>query len=258
MKNSLCFVVALLFLAATEAVLPNGKCYVNDLTCEIDDNFIGIVDNILSAEECKQECEKNSTGCKVYSYYGSAGVPFIDTCLLFRDCVVLDVVEDCFTEEIECTFCDAPITGSLSDNVVDIVPEVSKAECETECVVVEQCQFFTYYSSNSTLYPRTCFLLSEIQGPITMCQDDTCTTGSSNCENSACAFFENGVMVQNAILVNETKDIDLLTIGPCSADPVLAVVVGGGGSGNGASGGAGSGYVEFQELSSSHLCNLRP
>ena len=93
-----------MFLAATEAVLPNGECYVNDLTCEIDDNFIGIVDNIMSAEECKQECENNSTGCKVYSYYGPGGDPFIDTCLLFSDCVVLDAVEDCITEEIECIF----------------------------------------------------------------------------------------------------------------------------------------------------------
>ena len=62
MNKSLCFVVAFLFLAATEAVLPNGDCYVNDLTCEIDDNFIGIVDNIMSAEECKQECKNNSGG----------------------------------------------------------------------------------------------------------------------------------------------------------------------------------------------------
>ena len=62
MNKSLCFVVALLFLAATEAVLPNGDCYVNDLTCEIDDNFIGIVDNIMSAEDCKQECKNNTGG----------------------------------------------------------------------------------------------------------------------------------------------------------------------------------------------------
>ena len=50
---SLRVVVTLLFLSATEAVLPNGECYVNDMTCEIDDNFIGIADNIMSAEDCK-------------------------------------------------------------------------------------------------------------------------------------------------------------------------------------------------------------
>ena len=251
MNNSLCFVVALLFLAATEAVLPNGECYVNSLTCEIDDNFIGIVDNIMNAEDCKQECENNSAGCKVYSYYGSAGVPFIDTCLLFSDCAVLDVVEDCITEELECIpiFCDAPIAGSLGDNVVDIVPGISKAECETECVVVEQCKFFTHYYSSSNVYPSTCFLLSEVQGPITACQDDTCITGSSNCENSACGFFENPN--PNWVVLNETKEINLLTIGPCSstANSVLAVVVGGGGGGGpGIYSGAGSGFVEFQEL----------
>ena len=246
---SLRVVVTLLFLSATEAVLPNGRCYVNNMTCEIDENFIGIVDNIVSAEECKQECENNSSGCKVYSYYGPSGVPFTDTCLLFSDCVVLDAVEDCITEELECIpiFCDAPIAGSLCDNVVDIVPGISKAECETECVVVEQCQFFTHYDSSSTVYPSTCFLLSDIQGPITACQNDTCITGSSNCENSACGFFENPN--PNGVVLTETREVVLLSIGPCSstANDVLAVVVGGGGPG-GAGGGGGSGYVNFQEL----------
>ena len=173
---SLRVVVTLLFLSATGAVLPNGECYVNDMTCEIDDNFIGIADNIMSAEDCKLECENSSAECSVYSYYGPAGVPFRDTCLLFRDCSVLDAVEDCVTEEIECggaAFCNAPVEGILSDNVVDIVPGVSEADCEAECDVEERCQFFTFYFSNSTVYPSTCFLLSEIKEPIVPCQDET-------------------------------------------------------------------------------------
>ena len=252
---SVCVAVILLFLSATEAVLPNGACYVNNMTCEIDDNFIGIVNNIMSAEQCKQECKNNSTDCNVYSYYGPTGAPFRDTCLLFSDCIKLDVVEDCITEDLKLEgvvpFCDAPMTGILGDNVLDIVSGISGAECETECDVVEQCQFFTHYYSNSTVNPNTCFLLSEIQGPITPCQNDTCTTASSNCENSACGFFENDVLVPNGIILNETKYVDLLTIGPCSAtaNGVLAVVVGGGGFGSTA--GGGSGYIQFLELPSS-------
>ena len=252
---SLPVVVTLLFLSATEAVLPNGECHVNDMTCEIDDNFIGIVDNVMSVEDCKQECKNNSGGgCQVYSYYGPTGAPFKDTCLLFSDCIVLDMVEDCITEDVspDCVpFCDAPITGILGDNVLDIVSGISGAECETECDMVEQCQFFTHYFSNSTVYPSTCFLLSEVQGPITACQDDTCITVSSNCENSACGFFDDGAFVPNGVVVTESKEIDFLKIGPCSpaANRVLAVVVGGGGVYfDGAGGGGGSGHVENQEL----------
>merc|ERR1712117_456460 len=182
--------------------LPNGECYVNDATCVID-NLIGIVDNIISAEQCKQECKNNSTDCNVYSYYGPTGAPFRDTCLLFSDCIKLDVVEDCITEDLKLEgvvpFCDAPMTGILGDNVLDIVSGISGAECE----------------------------------------------------NSACGFFENDVLVPNGIILNETKYVDLLTIGPCSAtaNGVLAVVVGGGGFGSTA--GGGSGYIQFLELPSS-------
>ena len=248
-------VTLLLFLPATGAVLPNGQCSVEGMTCEFqDENLIGIIDGVMSAEECKQECKNNSTECRVYSYYGLAGAPFSDTCLLFRECQVLDPVEECFTEDIDCViFCNAPVEGQLgSENLLDIVSDINEGDCEDLCNVEEQCKFFTFHFSNSTLYPSTCFLLREIQGPIIPCQDDTCTTVSSKCENSLCIFLEDGVLVPNGIILNETKDVDILTIGPCSAGAnVLAMVVGGGGSWNGGGGGPGSGYVEFQELPSS-------
>ena len=228
---------------------------MNDMTCEIDDNFIGIADNIMSAEDCKQECENNSE-CRIYSYYGLAGAPFRSTCLLFRDCSVLSPVEDCVTEETECatsaSFCYALVEGTLGDNVIDIKPDVSEAACEAECEVEEECQFFTFHFSNATVYPNTCFLLSQIQEPITACQDQTCISGSSKCESSLCGFLENenGVLFPNGIIVNATRNVSMLTIGPCSADiNVLAVVVGGGGTSvDYTEVGSGSGYIEFQEI----------
>ena len=247
---SLRVVVSLLLLSTATAELPNGECFVYDSSCVISDNFIGIVDNIVSAQDCKRECENNSTGCTVYSYYGANGVPFRDTCLIFNGCSTLEAVENCFTEEINCatTFCKAPVEGILSDNVIDIVPNASEEVCEAECELEEQCQFFTFYFSNSTLFPNTCFLLSEIKAPITPCQEeDACVSVSSNCENNLCGFLEDGILFTNGTVFTETTEIDLLTIGPCSARRVLAVVVGGGGNAT-YLGGAGSGYVEFQEL----------
>ena len=249
LRIRLSVLLTLLFLCAAEAVLPNGECSVNGMTCEMDDNFIGIADNIASAEDCKLECKNSSAECRVYSYYGPAGVPFKDTCLLFRDCSVLDAVEDCVTEDTECAtpFCNAPVEGILSDNVIDTVPDVSEADCEAECEVEEQCKFFTFHFSNSTLYPSTCFLLREIREPITACQDETCISGSPKCENSLCGFLEEGILFPSGIIVTETKEIDILTIGPCSVGAIAAVVVGGGGT-TIYDAGSGSGYVEYQEI----------
>ena len=249
---SLHVVVTLLFLSVTAAVLPNGQCSVDGMTCEFaNENLVGLIDGVMSAEECKQECENNSTECRIYSYYGANGAPFSDSCLLFKECTVLDPVDECFTEDIQCViFCNAPVEGQLGDNLIDIVAGVSEAACEAECEVVEQCQFFTFHFSNSTLYPSTCFLLSEIQEPIIACQNETCITGSSKCENSVCGFLENGVLFPSGIIVTETTEVDMLTIGPCSSTGAVAVVVGGGGTSS-SDAGSGSGFVEFKELTPS-------
>ena len=112
---SLRVAAALLFLSASDAVLPNGQCSVEGMTCKFqDENLIGIIDRVMNAEECRLECENNSTECRVYSYYGSAGVPFSNTCLLFSECQDLEPVEECFTEDIDCVlFCNAPVEGQL-------------------------------------------------------------------------------------------------------------------------------------------------
>ena len=103
-----CQVLALLMLLqVTLAELPNGNCSATGSTCELDnDNVIGILFDVESEEECRLECEDESTGCTVFTYYGPAGVPYRDTCLLFSNCTTLDPCTDCLTEEVECgVFC---------------------------------------------------------------------------------------------------------------------------------------------------------
>ena len=151
-------VAPMLLLTATEAVLPNGECFVEDMTCELD-NAIGIINGVASAEDCKQQCEDNSTDCRVYSYYGQAGAPFRETCLIFNDCPVLDPCEDCFTEEVICVFCNAPAEGILGENLIDFVVDTTEIVCQQLCEADEKCKFFTFHYESSSLYPKTCFLL---------------------------------------------------------------------------------------------------
>ena len=62
-------VAFILFLSVTDAVLPSGECFVEELTCELENNnVIGIINGISTAEECKKECQDNSNDCKIYSY----------------------------------------------------------------------------------------------------------------------------------------------------------------------------------------------
>ena len=107
--------LTVLFPLVTHAVLPNGECSTPGYVCELEnDNVIGIIGDAASQNECRQDCEDDSTGCQVYSYFGPAGVPYRDTCLLFSNCTILDECEDCFTEDVECIYCSAPIEGILT------------------------------------------------------------------------------------------------------------------------------------------------
>ena len=240
-----------IFPSLTLGSLPNGECSVANMTCKLeDDNVIGILNGVLSLEECQEECEDDSNDCRVYSYYGPEGFPFADTCLLYSNCTTLEPVDDCFTEELGCSrFCHAPIEGLLGENLIDFIPELSEAACEAECEIREECHFFTYHWSNSSTFPNTCFLLTEIQEPINVCPENTCVSGGDNCEYSMCGFVGDGILHPNGIIVNETKDVSMLMLGPaCGSKSAIAVAIGGGGQQNDDGAGCGSGYVEFTEF----------
>ena len=210
------------------ADLPNGECTASGFTCELD-YVLGIVNNVASEGECQQICQDNSTGCTIFSYYGQAGVPFQDTCILFSDCATLDPCQDCYTEDVKCgLFCDAPVEGILGDNLIDFVLDVTEADCEAECNILPECNFYTYHNGNSSTYPDTCFFLTELREPITYCEDGTCKSGSPNCKQNLCGYLEEGKLYPNGIVVTETRNIALLVIGSCGTP--LAVAVGGGGT----------------------------
>ena len=148
-------IAALLLLPSfSTASLPNGECSVLNMTCQLDnDNVVGIINGVTNQQECMDLCHDNSTDCIVYSYYSSDGYPFVDTCLLFSNCTILEPAEDCITAESPCIrFCHAPIEGVLGSNLIDFVSSVSEAACEAECEVEEQCHFFTYHWSNASTW----------------------------------------------------------------------------------------------------------
>ena len=51
--------ILLLFPALAQAQLPNGACSYEDVTCAItEDNLVGLVEGVSSAEECRLICEE--------------------------------------------------------------------------------------------------------------------------------------------------------------------------------------------------------
>ena len=171
--------------------------------------------------------------------------------MLFNECNVLGQCEDCYSEDVRCdveVYCSAPVEGLLGNNLIGFVNDVTEAACEAECTVEEECLFFTYHWPNSTLYPSTCFLLTEILDPITPCEGGTCASGSPNCGESLCGFVDgSGTLSPSSLMltVPGVTEVAMLRIGACPEAVVVAI--GGGGSSGG--GGAGSGYIDSLQFS---------
>ena len=180
-------------------------------------------------------CENNATSCAYFTYYGPSSFPFMDACVFYDSCPVLDPCEDCYTEALGCyDFCAAAVEGALGDNIISVLDDVKNEKlCSESCDYDEQCNFYTYHRGNSSLYPSTCFLLSEIREPIRACDGDTCVSGTPNCQDSLCTFLEGGFSLQSGVLtiddntLVQTRDIDLLMLGSCP-NPIIVAVGGGG------------------------------
>ena len=228
----------------TSAQLPNGQCAVENVTCKIeDDNLVGITSDVADLSECSDLINEGD----YFTYYGSAGFPFVDSCLYFSSCQNLDPCEDCVTEDVTCAtpFCTAPIEGTLGGNLVSVIDNVeSEVMCDLSCRQEEQCAVYTFHRSNDTTYANTCFLLSALGEPIRECEADTCVTGLPNCEGGICKYLDEGVMLPQGVLVTEGErniSLSLLILGVCPSPVAIAI----GGGSDGYLGGGGSGYVDY-------------
>ena len=96
------------------------------------------------------------------------------------------------TEDAGLVYCTAPVEGDYSDNLLGAVQVATEAACEAECDELPECNFFTYHYGNSSTFPDTCSLLTELREPITHCEDGTCISGSPNCDQNLCGFLDDG------------------------------------------------------------------
>jgi hypothetical protein len=192
--------------------------------------------------------------CVFYTYFGPTSFPFADTCILYSTCKNLESCTDCKTEDIFCIFCSAPVEGGLGENLVGVLDDTAEESvCEASCLSEDACSFYTYHLPNATAFPKTCFLLSSLEEPIRACDDGTCSTGSSSCESTFCGIIDfNGALHQSpGLMVNQTQDVAVVSIGPC-LQSLLVLAVGGGGSGKegDCGSGGGSGHIATTDLRS--------
>ena len=223
-------------------------CSTEDAYCQIEgDNLQGVISEAQNLTECLETANEAA----FVSYFGPLGFPFVDSCLYFSSCDILNPCENCTTQDLSSyciTYCSAPIEGTVGANLISVIGDVSdESTCKQMCQEEAPCSVYTYHWANSTSSPKTCFLLTNIGSPVRECADNSCATGLPDCEGSApiCSYLDDGGTIQeggvNVTVGEGEKNIALLRLGECPAPVALAI--GPGGEGPYAGGGGGSGYV---------------
>ena len=185
----------LLFFTTTTILLlskPRGigaqlrPCTTEGEYCQIEgDNLLGIINEAQNLTECLEAANEAA----FVSYFGPSGFPFVDSCLYFSSCDILNPCENCTTQDLSSyciTFCSAPIEGSLGTNLITVIGDVSdEPTCKQSCQEEALCSAYTYHWANSTSSPKICYLLTTVGSPVRECADNTCATGLPDCDARA-------------------------------------------------------------------------
>lgn len=250
----MCLFVIFLLLFGCFQSSSQEECFQEGKTCAVnDDNLIDSNGEVFSIDECRLACI-DVENCQYITYFGPGSFPFSNYCMLFASCDGTHDCEDCQTETKVCfETCSGALEGQLSDNVVEIMPNVKdEPNCKAICNSVQECKYYTYFSKLHQTFPLLCVLLSELQAPFSPCKEE-CSSGFGDCQNKFCKFQDINKLNENdhlelldhAMLENNTS-IGVVSFGELECE-ITMVAVGGGGSGyhnQGGGGGGGSGRIK--------------
>ena len=128
-------------------------CSREGVQCEYDStNLIDVIPMISSLEECQIICIDDDQ-CEYITYFNESAIPVAQICFLFKSCEIAHDCENCVSQNMECfQTCGSNYFGSLSQNVIDIVPNIeTELDCQVKCNAIEECSWYTFFNERMTL-----------------------------------------------------------------------------------------------------------
>ena len=185
-----------------------------------EDNLLSVVPYVGSLAECEKLCD-DSKACAFISYFGPQSTPLRNVCELFSTCSTLVECQDCTTEAELCWSCGQSLEGAFNfeENVIAVINGVEEeGSCKFACRDHPACQAYTFHDSSNEVFPKACFLLSEIIGPVNTCEH--CSTGFPDCKNQppgVCGLHF-GDLPRRPVFVGANNQTDRLRSNGSSAD----------------------------------------
>jgi len=168
----------LLLLSIGKSVNAGG-CFVPDTTWDADINQ-GIT-NVTTAEQCQDICNESSSSCRGFTYYNATASPHGNYCEIFPTIHSSTPCTNCVSGPRSC-ICSGPYTCSLAgDAVLGLDFGIAtEEECAALCWDNKGCNFYSYYSIDSSPLQLAC-------AKLTQCNDRTndpnVVSGPSDCND---------------------------------------------------------------------------
>ena len=178
MRNVIRVIIVINFAYLVKSA--NKVCFQQDTTWSADGQLEAIP-QVNSVQECFDLCLKNDE-CDGYTWYGNFQ-KFENFCFLFSELGVEYDCQNCISGKAKDTdgcFCgqksgECTATG---ENFIKTSPSESELGCVLQCYLTQDCQYYTWYSSESNLVKNVCFLFSKCE-EVQPC-DAGCNTGNEN------------------------------------------------------------------------------
>merc|ERR1719370_2481465 len=177
--HQLGIVVLLLFFNIVTWVNADG-CFEPDATWEGETNQ-GFF-NVTSKWECQTIC-KESSSCQGFTHFNSSASPFANFCETFPSIHSSIPCSNCVSGPSSC-ICSGPYSCSLDGEALLGLDfgVASEDECAESCWNTDGCNFYSYFSSNSSPLKLACAKLSDCNDRKS---DPNVVSGPSDCSSIA-------------------------------------------------------------------------
>ena len=162
----------LLSLVPPPGLASPVTCSSPGLQCGVaGPSLLAAVPRVAGLQQCRALC-RDRDQCRYLAYHDQAAAPASHFCLLFTSCDTVTPCSHCVSERRDCLMdtCGSSIVGDLDENVLSSIPNTeSEMECKALCANNIECAFYTYFLPADSLYPRICFLQTELAPPVQPC-----------------------------------------------------------------------------------------
>jgi len=168
----------LLFFVVGRSVNAEG-CFVPDTTW--DANIDQGIANVTTKEQCQDMCSESSSPCLGFTFYNEKASPRGNYCELFPTLYGSTPCTNCVSGPSSC-LCSGPYTCSLAgDAVLGLDFGVAtEEECAELCWNAEGCNFYSFYSIDSSPLQLACAKLSQC---LDRQNDPSVVSGPSDCND---------------------------------------------------------------------------